>query len=77
LIKEREPEEVSHEDEVMMSAPLFYKVIQASTPLAREEENVVIHFLFQDSDDALFYDSEGEEIEEPLDVLDPSCYDKR
>jgi hypothetical protein len=64
---------VSHEDEVLVFAPPFDEVIQASIPPAQEEENVVSHFPFQVFDDALFYDSEGEEIEEPLDVLDPSC----
>jgi hypothetical protein len=37
---------------------------------------MVSHFPSQDFDDALFYDSESEEIEETLDVLGPSCYDK-
>jgi hypothetical protein len=66
---------VSHEDEVLVSPP-FDEVIQASTPPTQEEENVVSHFPFQVFDDALFYDSEGEEIEEPLDVLNPSCYNE-
>jgi hypothetical protein len=47
LIEEREPEEVSHEDEVMVFAPPFDEVIQASIPPAQEEENVVSHFPFQ------------------------------
>jgi hypothetical protein len=38
---------------------------------------MVIRFPFWDFDDALFYDLESEEVlEEPLDVLNPSCYDK-
>jgi hypothetical protein len=37
----------------------------------------VSYFPFQIFDDALFYDLESEEVlEEPLDVLTPSCYDK-
>jgi hypothetical protein len=69
-------EEVSHEDEVLVSALPFDEVIQASTLPAQEEENMVSHFPFQDFDDALFYDSESEEVlEKPFDVLDPSCYD--
>jgi hypothetical protein len=36
-----------------------------------------IHFPFQDFDDALFYYLEREEVlEDPLDALNPSCYDK-
>jgi hypothetical protein len=37
---------------------------------------VVNYFPFQVFDDALFYTSEGGEIEESLDVLDPSYYNK-
>jgi hypothetical protein len=47
---------------VLVSAPPFDEVIQASIPPAQEEENVVSHFPFQDFDDALFYDSESEEV---------------
>jgi hypothetical protein len=54
----------------------FDEVIQASTPPTQEEENGVIHFPFQVFDDAMFYDSEGQEIEESLDVLNPSCYNE-
>jgi hypothetical protein len=39
--------------------------------------NTVSYFPFQDFDDPLFYDLESEEVlEEPLDALSPSCYDK-
>jgi hypothetical protein len=76
LIEEREHEEVSHEDEVMMYAPPLDEVIQASIPPTKKEQNVVSYFPFQVFDDALSYDSEGEEIKEPLDVLDPSCHNK-
>jgi hypothetical protein len=38
---------------------------------------MVSYFPFQVFDDALFHDSENEEVlEEPLDALDPSCYNK-
>jgi hypothetical protein len=39
--------------------------------------NTISYFPFQDFENALFCDSESEErLEEPLDVLSPSCYDK-
>jgi hypothetical protein len=39
--------------------------------------NTVSYFPFQDFDNALFYDLESEEVlEEPLDALNSSCYDK-
>jgi hypothetical protein len=39
--------------------------------------NTVSYFPFQYFDDTLFYDLESEEVlEEPLDALNPSCYDK-
>jgi hypothetical protein len=47
-------EGVSHEDEVLVSTPLFDEVVQAFIPHAQEEENMVSHFPFQDFDDALF-----------------------
>jgi hypothetical protein len=49
-------EEAPHEDKVLVFAPPFDKVIQASIPPTQEEDNVVSHFPFQDFDDALFYD---------------------
>jgi hypothetical protein len=53
------------------------KVIQAIDAPAQQEVNTVSYFPFQDFDDALFYDLEREEVlEEPLDALNPSCYDK-
>jgi len=37
----------------------------------------VSYFPFQNIDDALFHDSKNEEaLEEPLDALGPSCYNK-
>jgi hypothetical protein len=65
---------VSHEDEVHVSTPPFGEVIQVPFPPAPEEENEVSHFPFQDFDDALFYDSESEEVlEEPFDEIVPPC----
>jgi hypothetical protein len=53
------------------------EVIQASIPLAHEEENMVSCTPFQVFDVASFHDLESEEVlEEPLDALDPSCYIK-
>jgi hypothetical protein len=38
---------------------------------------MVSYFPFQECDDALFYDLASEEVlEKPLNVLNPSCYDK-
>ena len=55
----------------------FDEVIQANDTPPQQEVNTVSYFPFQDFDDALFYDLESEEVlEEPLDALNPSCYDK-
>jgi hypothetical protein len=71
---EVEDVEASHEDETMMHALPFNELREAP---AQEEVNTVSYFLFQDFDDALFYDLESKKVsEEPLDVLSPSCYDK-
>jgi hypothetical protein len=61
----------------MMHALPFNEIIRILEDLAQEEVNTLNYFPFQESDDALFYDLESEEVlEEPLDVLIPSCYDK-
>ena len=63
-------------DDVLDPLP-FDEVIQAFDALALEEVNMVSCFPFQDFDDALFYDLESEKVlEDPLDVLNPSYYDK-
>jgi hypothetical protein len=55
----------------------FNEVIQDIYAPAQQEVNMVSYFPFQNFDDALFYDLEREEVlEEPLDALNPSCYDK-
>jgi hypothetical protein len=72
-----EVEETSHEDETMMHALPFDEATRVLEAPTREEVNTINYFPFQESDDALFYDLESEEVlEEPLDVLSPSCYDK-
>jgi hypothetical protein len=68
--------EMSLGDDVMDVIP-FDEVIQAFDAPAQQEVNTVSYFVFQDFDDALFYDLESEEVlEEPLGTLNPSCYDK-
>jgi hypothetical protein len=65
------------EDKTMMHALPFDEVIHILEAPTQEEVNIVSYFPFQDFDDALFYDLESEEVlEDPLDVLIPSCYDK-
>jgi hypothetical protein len=68
--------ETSLGDDVL--GPLtFDEVIEAIDAPAQQEVNMVSYFPFQDFDDALFYDLESEEVlEEPLDALNPSCYEK-
>jgi hypothetical protein len=62
---------------VSIFSPPFDEVIQASIPPAHEEKNVVSYTPFQVFDVALFHDWESEEVlEEPLDALDPSCYNE-
>jgi hypothetical protein len=68
--------EMSLGDDVLDPLP-FDEAIQAIDAPARQEVNMVSYFPFQDFDDALFYDLESEEVlEDPLDALSPSCYDK-
>jgi hypothetical protein len=68
--------EVSYEDEALVSAPPFDEALQDPISPAQDEENEVNHFPFQVFDDALFYDSEGEEVKEPSTELGPSFSDK-
>jgi hypothetical protein len=66
-----------HEEEALMLTLPFDEVIQIFDAPAQEEVNTVSCFPFQDFDDALFYDLESKEVlEEPLDVVNLSCYDK-
>jgi hypothetical protein len=71
-----DPEEVNHKDEMLTCAPPSDEAIQDPILPAQEEENEVNHFPFQVFDDTLFYDSEGEEVRESLDELDPSYCDE-
>jgi hypothetical protein len=67
----------SHEDEALMLTPPFDEVIQILNAPAQKEMNMVCFFPFQDFEDAFFCDLESEEVlEKPLDVLNPSCYDR-
>jgi hypothetical protein len=65
---------VSYGDGV--SAPLSDENIQDPISPAQDEENEVNHFPFQVFDDPFFYDSEGEEVKEPLEDLGPSFSDE-
>jgi hypothetical protein len=68
--------EMSLGDDVLDALP-FDEDIQAFGAPAKQEVSMVSYFPFQDFDDALSYDLESEEVlEEPLDALNPSCYDK-
>jgi hypothetical protein len=74
--REKMIKEMSLGDDVLDALP-FDEVIQAFDTPAQQEVNTVSYFPFQDFDDALFYDLESEEVlEDPLDALNPSCYDK-
>ena len=70
MVKERGPEDIKHDDEIIMFSPPFDETIQEPIPLAQEEEDEVSHFPFQVFDDTLIYDSEGEEETRSLDKID-------
>ena len=67
LVEEREPEDIKHDDEVLMCAPPSDEAIPNPFPPAQEEEDEVSHFPFQVFSDTLLYNSEREEEIEPLD----------
>jgi hypothetical protein len=67
---------VSYKDEALVSAPSSDEALQDPMSPAQDEENEVNHFPFQVFDDTLFYDSEGEEVKEPLEELGPSFPDE-
>ena len=68
--------ETSRGDDVLNALP-FDEVIQAIDAPAQQEVNTVSYFPFQAFDDSLFYDLESEELlEDPLDALNPWCYEK-
>jgi hypothetical protein len=67
-----EDEWETHEDETMMHVE-DTKVLKAP---AQEETNTVSYPPLQNFDESLLYDSGNEEeIEEPLNASNPSCYD--
>jgi hypothetical protein len=68
--------EVIYEDEVLVSAPSSDEALQDPISPAQDEENEVNHFTFQVFDDPLLYNSEGEEVKEPLEDLGPSFSDE-
>jgi hypothetical protein len=62
----------THEDETMMHVE-DTQVLEAP---AQEEINTVSYLPFQNFDDSLLYDLESEEeLDEPLNASNPSCYD--
>jgi hypothetical protein len=67
---------VNYEDEALVTAPPSDEALQDPISPAQDEENEVSHFPFQFLDDTLFYDSEGEEVKEPLEELVPSFSDE-
>jgi hypothetical protein len=77
LVEERGPEDIKHDDEVLMCAPPSDEAIRDPIPPAQKEEDEVSHFPFQVFDDTLFYDSKGEEERESLNKLDPLYYEAK
>jgi hypothetical protein len=64
------------EDEVLISSLPLDEDIQASTPPAHQEENMMSCDPFEDLDDTLFHDFGSEEVlEDPLDATGP--FEKR
>jgi hypothetical protein len=57
LKREREPENIKHDDEVSMCAHPYDEAIPNHIPPTQEEEDEVSHCHFQVFDDTLFYDS--------------------
>jgi hypothetical protein len=73
MVEELEPEQ---NDEVSTCAPPSDEAILEPFPPAQQEDNKVSCFPFQDFDDTLFHDlGNEEEMDEPLGILNPSCYD--
>jgi hypothetical protein len=67
---------VNYEDEALVTTPLSDDSLQGPVSPTQDEENKVSHFTFQFFDNTLFYDSEGEEVKEPLEELAPSFSDE-
>jgi hypothetical protein len=73
LVEEPEPEDIKHDDEVLMCAPPSDEAIPNPIFPTQEEEDEVSHFPFQVFDNTLFYDSESEEEMESLHEIYPPC----
>jgi hypothetical protein len=73
MVKEREPRDIKHDDEVSICAPPSDEAIHEPFPPTQEEEDEVSHFPFQVLDNALFYDSESEGEVESSGKVDPPC----
>ena len=55
VVEEWEPEDIKHDDEILMYAPPSDEAIQEPIPCAQEKKDEVSHFPFQVFDDTLFY----------------------
>jgi hypothetical protein len=73
VVEELEPEDIKHDDEVLMCPPPSDEAIQNPIFPAQEEDDEVSLFHFQDFDITLFYDSENEGEMESSDKVDPPC----
>jgi hypothetical protein len=74
VVDKLEPEDIEHDDEVLMCPHPSNETIQNSIFPAQEEEDEVSHIPFQDFDNTLFYDSESEgEMESSGKVDSPCC----
>jgi hypothetical protein len=73
MVEERQPEDIKHNDEVLMCAPPSDQAIPNPIFPAQEEEDDVSHIPFQVFDNTLFYDSESEGEMESLVKVDPPC----
>jgi hypothetical protein len=67
---------VNYEDKALVIAPLSDDALQGPVSPTQDEENEVSHFTFKFFYNTLFYDSEGEEVKEPLEELAPSFSDE-
>jgi hypothetical protein len=66
----------SHDDKTMMNVVSFDEDTQTLEAPTQEEINTVSYRPFQNFDDSSLYDLESEEVlDDPLDALNPSCYD--
>jgi hypothetical protein len=73
MAEEQEPEDIKHDNEVLICAPPSDEAIQEPISPAKEEESEVSHFPFQNLDNALCYDSEKQEEMESSNEVDIPC----